>query len=83
MTKLFFISVLVTTNIPPYDGWIQWTNRSYQDEKMCMKSIDNSYDQIVLSVHNFLKRKLVSINSMRCMTIDAAKEKNKQLGHYK
>ena len=81
MIKILFISILVTTNVYPSQGWIQWSNRSYQDRELCMKSISNSYDQIAMSVRYLLGDKLVQIMEMRCMTRQEAIFLNYKLGH--
>jgi hypothetical protein len=78
--KLFFITVLVLTTRTVPEGWLQYS-QSYNDHEICMKSISNSYDQIVLSVENRLGAELLKIKEMRCLTYNEAVELNTDLGH--
>ncbi len=78
--KLFFITVLVLSTHTVPEGWLQYS-RPYNDHEICMKSISNSYDQIVLSVENRLGAELLKIKEMRCLTYNEAVELNRDLGH--
>ena len=80
MIKLFFVTVLVVTTRTIPEGWIQWT-QSYNNHEICMESLAGSYDQITLSVKNYLGKELIEVREMRCLTYDQAVKLNSELGH--
>jgi len=80
MITLYFVSALILTHTVPPVGWLVYT-KSYSDIKVCEEHVGKNRDSIVLSVGNYMGKKLIEIKDIRCLTMEDATRKNTALGH--